>query len=67
MTNMMKGLGYGKDYHYPHDSGGFSKEYYLPEEIKQEIYYKPGNIGKERQVAERLRTLWKGLKEYPEE
>ncbi|HOI63090.1 MAG TPA: replication-associated recombination protein A [Mesotoga sp.] len=67
VTNMMKGLGYGKDYHYPHDSGGFSKEYYLPEEIKQEIYYKPGNIGKERQVAERLRTLWKGLKEYPEE
>lgn len=66
-TKMMKGLGYGKNYNYPHESGGFSREYYLPEGLEREIYYRPGKSGKERYVAERLKTIWEGLKEYREE
>jgi len=67
VTKMMKELGYGKGYNYPHNSGGFSREYYLPEPIKEEVFYVPGNSGKEKFLFERLRSLWKGMKNYPEE
>ncbi|MDD3461289.1 AAA family ATPase [Mesotoga sp.] len=67
VTKMMKELGYGKGYNYPHTTGGFSREYYLPESIKEEVFYVPGTNGKERYVLERLRSLWKGMKLYPEE
>ncbi len=67
VTKVMKEMGYGKGYNYPHSSGGFSREFYLPESIKEEVFYVPGESGKEKLVLQRLRTLWKGMKNYPEE
>lgn len=40
-TKLMKGLGYGKDYKYPHDYfQGKVKQEYLPEELKGRVYLK---------------------------
>lgn len=62
-TKLMKGLGYGKGYKYPHDyEGGFIDEEYLPEELKGRIYYKPKGIGKEGEIKERFERLRKGRK-----
>lgn len=38
--NSAKKLGRGVDYKYPHDYGGFVKQQYLPDEIKDEVFYK---------------------------
>ena len=39
--------GHGK-YKYPHDYGGYVKQQYLPDKLKDRIYYKPSNNGRER-------------------
>ena len=39
--------GHGK-YKYPHDYGGYCKQQYLPDAIKDHIYYKPKNNGREK-------------------
>ena len=58
-TALMKNLGYGKDYKYPHSyPGHFVREVYLPEAIKGRTFYNPGNLGYEKQIAERLRIWW---------
>ncbi len=61
---MMKKWGYGEGYLYPHDYGGFVKESYLPDVLKGRIFYHPTNFGKEKQIKERLKRLWNGLKDY---
>ncbi len=61
---MMKKMGYGKDYNYPHDSGGFSRELYLPDKIKNMVFYKPTENGREKSVKAYLEKLWKGLKRF---
>lgn len=58
-TKLMKELGYGKGYKYPHDFGGFVKETYLPDELKGKSYYKPKESGYEKQIKERLEKLRK--------
>ena len=58
-TKLMKELGYGKDYKYPHDFGGYVRETYLPDELKGKSYYKPKESGYEKQVKERLEKLKK--------
>lgn len=40
-TGLMKQLGYGRDYHYAHDDYSI-KQTNLPENLKDRIYYKPG-------------------------
>lgn len=40
-------------YKYPHDFGGFVKQQYLPDEIKNEIFYVPGKNGKEKNVVKK--------------
>jgi putative ATPase len=58
-TRLMKDMGYHKGYKYPHDfEGHFVQEDYLPEQIKHEVFYKPGNEGSEKSIAERLKKLW---------
>lgn len=59
-TSLMKGMGYGKGYQYPHDSDGhFARgTAYLPTELKGERYYHPTNEGSEKQISERLKFLW---------
>lgn len=54
-TSLMKELGYGKDYKYPHDyPDHFVAEEYLPENLKGRIYYEPSDFGFEREVKRRL-------------
>ncbi len=41
--------GHGK-YKYPHDFGGYCKQQYLPDAIKNNIYYTPSQNGKEKNM-----------------
>jgi putative ATPase len=64
-TKLMKEIGYGKNYKYPHDfENHFVEENYLPEELKGKQYYIPTEIGNEKTIKERLKNLWKKLKKY---
>lgn len=57
-TALMKGLGYGKGYQYPHDHPeGFVRQPYLPEGVRGR-YYRPRPRGYEREIAERLKAWW---------
>ncbi len=40
------------EYKYPHDYGGYVEQQYLPDSIKDEVFYKPKNIGYEKKVLE---------------
>ena len=51
-------LGRGIDYKYAHDyPNNYVKQQYLPDEIKEEVFYHPTDIGYEKQAGERLRNL----------
>lgn len=64
-TKLMKELGYGKEYKYPHSfENNFLEEDYLPDEIKNNQYYLPSENGNEKTIKERLMKLWKGKKKY---
>ncbi|MFT4668848.1 MAG: putative ATPase [Ulvibacter sp.] len=59
-TQLMKELGYGKDYEYAHNyEGNFIAHEFLPEEIKGTSFYKPGNNPKENALKIYLKSLWK--------
>ena len=54
-TKLMKELGYGKGYKYPHDFPGHHvEEDYLPEDLKGRMYYRPSNQGYEGEIRKRL-------------
>ena len=54
-TGLMRGLGYGEDYRYPHDEpGGFVPAGNLPPELGAPAFYEPGQAGAEAAVRERL-------------
>jgi putative ATPase len=54
-TPLMKDLGYGKDYKYPHDyPDHFVDETYLPENLKDRKYYQPTDFGFEKEIKKRL-------------
>lgn len=38
-------------YKYPHDYGGYVKQQYLPDSLKDHIYYEPSNNGKEKNMV----------------
>lgn len=64
-TGLMRQLDYGKDYQYAHDfEEHFLQEHYLPEEKKGKVYYYPTEMGKEKEIKERLARLWAGWKKY---
>ncbi len=64
-TKLMKEIGYGKEYRYPHDfDNNFVEENYLPEELKGSQFYFPSENGQEKNLKERLKFLWKKLKKY---
>lgn len=59
-TKLMDELGYGKDYKYSHDfPDHFAEQQFLPDNLKDKIYYKPTNLGKEKDIRERLNRWWK--------
>jgi putative ATPase len=54
-TTLMKRLGYGRGYLYPHNySGGWVKQEYLPKKIKNKIFYRPTDRGFEKEVRKRM-------------
>lgn len=54
-TGLMKRLGYGKAYKYPHNfSGNYVPETYLPAPLEERRYYEPVGHGAEAEIAERL-------------
>ena len=56
-----KGLGHGVEYKYPHDyPGGYTKQQYLPDALKNAVYYEPTEHGREKYVKDRLDYLKKG-------
>ncbi|HEY5124201.1 MAG TPA: replication-associated recombination protein A [Ignavibacteria bacterium] len=62
-TKLMKDLNYGKDYKYAHSfDKHFVEQDYLPEELKNKIYYAPGEFGTEAKFKKRLEELWKKRK-----
>ncbi|MBE5923466.1 MAG: replication-associated recombination protein A [Lachnospiraceae bacterium] len=49
-------------YMYPHDyPGHFVKQQYLPDEIKDEVFYEPSEEGYEATIKERLEMLYGGI------
>ena len=61
-TSLMKKLGYGKGYKYPHNfPDSYIEEDYLPENLKGRIYYKPTDNGFEAEIKKRLEK-WRGKK-----
>jgi putative ATPase len=62
VTSLMKDLGYGKDYKYPHDyQDHFVEEEYLPENLRGRTYYHPTEQGFEREIKKRL-EYWRRKK-----
>ncbi len=60
-TKLMAELGYHDGYLYPHDySGNFTPQQYLPNEVKDEVLWKPCNNQAEDRSRDRMNTLWKG-------
>ena len=54
-TTLMKRLGYGRGYLYPHNySGGWVKQEYLPKKVKNRIFYRPTDRGFEKEVRKRM-------------
>ena len=55
-TRLMKELGYGENYSYPHDvEDGVVTAENLPEALHGRVYYRPSQAGFETGIAERLR------------
>ncbi|MCZ6521270.1 MAG: replication-associated recombination protein A [Bacteroidetes bacterium] len=64
-TKLMKDMGYGKEYRYAHDyDKNFAAQEYLPEEIKETTFYRPGKNAREEELRKRLKILWKDKYEY---
>lgn len=60
-TKLMAELGYHDGYSYPHDyPGNFTPQQYLPNEVKDEVLWKPCNNQAEDRSRDRMNTLWKG-------
>jgi putative ATPase len=54
-TALMKELGYGRDYLYdPAEEEGIARQEYLPDELRGEVFYRPGSFGAEPEIAKRL-------------
>jgi len=57
-TGLMKELGYGKDYKYVHDfEGGYAVQQYLPDELKEKVYYNPTDYGSESKIKKKLQEI----------
>jgi putative ATPase len=60
-TPLMKELGYGKDYKYPHNyEGHVVRQDYLPEKLQGRRYYEPSENGFEAEIRRYLEKIKKG-------
>jgi len=63
-TQLMKDIGYGKEYKYAHDyKEAYVTQTYMPPELAEDIYYIPADRGFEKTIAERL-NRWRRLKHH---
>lgn len=54
-TRLMKNLGYSRGYLYPHNyPGGWVEQQYLPDKIKNRIFYRPTGRGFEKEIRRRM-------------
>ncbi len=64
-TRLMKQLDYGKNYLYAHDfPGNFTQQDFLPDEIRGQVFYRPGQNPAEEKARQKLREDWKGHYDY---
>jgi putative ATPase len=62
-TGLMKNLGYGKGYRYPHDDpDAVVDQEYLPPELAERRYYRPFERGFEREIIKRI-MYWRSVRE----
>lgn len=65
-TALMRKLGYGAGYRYPHESAGaINEQEYMPAELGERIYYQPSERGYEsrmREYLERARLARRGAR-----
>jgi hypothetical protein len=62
-TKLMKEIGYGEDYKYPHQyPGHFIAQQYLPDSVKGKKYYRPTEMGREAKLKSYLEKNWKNEK-----
>jgi putative ATPase len=60
-TRVMKKLGYGRGYRYPHNSPeGWVEQEYLPEGLKVRTFYRPTERGFEREIKRRMAGYRRG-------
>jgi len=58
-------MGRGAGYRYPHDHpGAFVAQQYVPDNVKDRVYYEPTAAGYEGELRPRLRRWWEGVKRY---
>ncbi len=61
-TRMMKEMGYGRGYIYPHDDpGGIVSQEYFPSRLEGKVYYRPVERGFEREMRKRL-DYWRKVR-----
>lgn len=64
-TQLMEQLGYGKDYKYAHDfTGHFVNQQYLPDSLKDTMFWHPQDNAAEERHKERMMQLWGDSKKY---
>ena len=64
-TNLMKDIGYGKNYKYAHSyEGNFIEMEFLPDKISGKKFYDPGKNKRENELRAWLKALWKGKYGY---
>jgi len=67
-TRLMKSLGYGAGYKYPHNfEGNYVPEDYLPEALRGRRFYQPTRNGFEEELSERYEDIQRQLAEHPRE
>ncbi len=65
-TRLMKDLGYGRGYRYAHDyKEGYVPQEYLPEKLRDRLFYVPTDRGYEKTIKQRL-DRWRSLKKRSE-
>jgi putative ATPase len=61
-TGLMQELGYGSGYQYAHDvPEAYVPQDYLPDEVRERIFYEPSAFGTEKEIAKRL-AWWQSLR-----